>query len=59
MSDSSVQITSAVQKQTPAKARKPYHTPRLENYGTVSELTRSGVPAAYLDAGTGYSSIPA
>lgn len=25
-----------------AKPRKPYHTPRLENYGAVNELTRGG-----------------
>ena len=24
------------------KARKPYHTPRMEDYGAVNELTRSG-----------------
>lgn len=25
-----------------AKPRKAYHTPRLENYGAVNELTRGG-----------------
>ena len=27
-----------------AKPRKVYHTPRMENYGAVNELTRSGAP---------------
>lgn len=42
MSNSTVQIEGTAQTQTSAKMRKPYHTPRLENYGTVSELTRGG-----------------
>ena len=30
-----------------AKPRKPYHTPRMENYGAVNELTRGGIPGPY------------
>lgn len=42
MSDSLVKNTGATQQQSMAKARKPYHTPKLENYGAVNELTRGG-----------------
>lgn len=39
--------------------RKAYHSPRLEDYGAVNELTRSGPPQLpYVgDAGIGYTSI--
>jgi hypothetical protein len=58
MFDSSVRISSTMQKQETTKARKPYHTPKLENYGAVSELTRSGPTDIFSDFATGYSSIP-
>ena len=29
-------------KPTEAKTRKPYHTPRMEDYGAVNDLTRRG-----------------
>ncbi len=42
MSNTSSEKLSIVPAHTPVQTRKPYHTPRLENYGAVSELTRSG-----------------
>jgi len=38
-----------------AKPRKAYHTPRLENYGAVNELTRSGANPSLTDGGASYS----
>ena len=42
------------------KARKQYHVPRVEDYGDVNELTRSGPPALpyYSDGQSGYTSGP-
>mgnify|MGYP001178256769 CR=1 FL=1 len=41
-----------------AKPRKSYHTPRMEDYGAVNELTRSGPPTPPYtsDGGIGYTS---
>lgn len=37
--------------------RKPYHTPKLEDYGAVNELTRSGNDDTQpLDGAIGYTS---
>ncbi|WP_129673309.1 hypothetical protein [Candidatus Chloroploca sp. Khr17] len=33
--------SSSPDAQHAAKPRKPYHTPRMEDYGAVNELTRS------------------
>lgn len=33
--------TGATEVPNAAKSRKAYHTPRIENYGAVNELTRS------------------
>ena len=41
---------------TPA-ARKPYIAPRMDAYGRVNELTRSGVPAIYIDGALTYGSV--
>lgn len=38
--------------------RKPYHSPKMEDYGAVNDLSRSGAPNFYGDFGVGYSSIP-
>ena len=38
------------------EGRKAYHPPALEDYGEVSELTRSGPTNTYPDGG-GFSSI--
>ena len=53
MSTSPMPTNAAVQN--PRQPRKPYHTPRLEDYGAVNELTRSG-GSKFFD-GPGYSSI--
>jgi hypothetical protein len=45
---------AAVQNQR--QPRKPYHTPRLEDYGAVNELTRSGA-GKYTDGIASYSSV--
>jgi len=42
----------------PAKTRKPYHAPKMESYGAVSALTRSGTPPGFDDAQLGYNSVP-
>lgn len=44
MSNSLTEMAITVQNQTPpeAKQRKAYHKPRMEHYGAVSELTRTG-----------------
>jgi len=55
MSSSPMQATDVVQKPS---QRKPYHTPRMEDYGAVNELTRSGGLAKYSDASAGYTSTP-
>ena len=58
MSNSSAQTASAAQEQaqTATKTRKAYHTPTMENYGAVSELTRSSIPNPYLfDGQVGYN----
>ncbi len=57
MTSSSIQNTNAAPNTQ--KARKPYHTPRMEDYGAVNELTRSG-GSNYSDPdGPGtYSSAP-
>ena len=34
--------TGAMEVQSATKPRKTYHTPRMENYGAVNELTRGG-----------------
>ena len=39
-------------------ARKPYTGPRMEAYGRVDELTRSGPFNIYNDGNSGYSSVP-
>ncbi len=39
MSDASIQDSANAPVH---KSRKPYHTPQIEDYGAVSELTRSG-----------------
>jgi hypothetical protein len=39
------------EQQAPA-ARKPYHTPRLEDYGEVRELTRATASYYGYDSGT-------
>ena len=57
MSDSSVQVESNPRKQAPTKARKSYHTPKMEKYGAVNELTRGG-GAPFDDGGGSYSSVP-
>lgn len=42
-----------------AKPRKVYHTPRMENYGAVNELTRSGSQGYNIaDAPSFYNSGP-
>ena len=42
--------------------RKPYHTPRMDDYGFVSQLTQTSVVySLYNDAGifpNSYSSVP-
>lgn len=43
--------------QPEAKTRKPYHTPRMEDYGAVNELTRSGGDFEIPDGITSYSSV--
>ena len=42
------------------KTRKPYHTPRMEDYGEVNELTRSATSGGFTtsDGITTYNSIP-
>jgi hypothetical protein len=41
------------------KQRRPYHAPRLEDYGAVNELTRSSASGSYsADAPTFYTSNP-
>jgi len=46
MSNVPGQLPNTSHKQEPAEAwtviRKAYHTPRMDDYGAVSELTRSG-----------------
>lgn len=42
MSNTPIDKSSTTQSTTSTKTRKPYHTPQLETYGTVSALTRSG-----------------
>jgi len=37
--------------QQPEKSRKPYHTPKLKNAGTLAKLTR-GLGASGVDADT-------
>ena len=54
MSSASSEKLSVVPARTPVQTRKPYHTPRLENYGVVSELTRSGGPVPVGDGVSGY-----
>ena len=50
--------TPKPQEQPETDTRKPYHTPQIEDYGAVNELTRSApftgpfIP----DAGAGYTS---
>ncbi len=48
--------TNATEVQNPAKARKPYHAPRIEDYGAVNELTRGGLNSGYPDEVPGYNS---
>ncbi len=50
--------TGAIEVQDAAKPRKAYHTPRIENYGAVNELTRSGTPPPWTtpDGSDGYTS---
>jgi hypothetical protein len=36
----------------PKPARRPYHAPRMEHYGKVSELTRTSASGSYPDGGT-------
>lgn len=40
------------------KQRKTYHSPRIENYGAVNELTRSSISGSYdvTDGTTFYTS---
>ena len=40
MNSSPIQNTNAALNTQ--KERKPYHTPRMEDYGAVNELTRNG-----------------
>ena len=42
MTDSADPTTGAVQSTPTPTPRKPYHTPHVEDYGAVYELTRSG-----------------
>lgn len=41
--------TGAPAIQNPTRVRKSYHTPRIENYGAVNELTRGGLNSGYAD----------
>lgn len=45
--------------QLTSKPRKAYHSPRLEDYGAVNELTRSGPPVLPYnsDGPIGYTSL--
>jgi hypothetical protein len=59
MHNTSMQTTVTTQTAATSKSRKPYHTPRLEDYGAVNELTRSGgTPSAFTDGPSTYSSNP-
>lgn len=40
------------------KERRTYHAPRIEDYGAVNELTRSGPQAQFQDGQSGYTSFP-
>ena len=55
MTSSPIQNTNAAPNTQ--KARKPYHTPRMEDYGAVNELTRSGDTPAGSDGPFNYSSV--
>lgn len=50
--------SSSPDAQRAAKPRKPYHTPRMEDYGAVNELTRSAPSGgySYVDFTTTYNS---
>ena len=55
MSPSSMPTNPAVQN--PSQPRKSYHTPRLEDFGAVNELTRSGSGESKVPDSLGYSSL--
>lgn len=44
MSNTSTEKPGTAQSQVPAKTRRQYHAPKMETYGAVSVLTRSGDP---------------
>lgn len=48
------QLPNISHSQVPAKTwdgiRKAYHTPRMDDYGAVSELTRSGDPLSIFNS---------
>lgn len=56
---SSLQRRSIMKKDTPAaketivEAKKPYHSPQLDTYGTVRELALDGTEGGVDDGGTG------
>jgi hypothetical protein len=43
--------------QREAKIRMPYHTPRMEDYGAVNELTRSDLTGPVKDGPETYTSV--
>ncbi len=54
MSNSPAQVPNISHSQVPDKTsdviRKAYHTPRMDDYGAVSELTRSGDPLSIFNS---------
>lgn len=57
MSNTSTEKSSIAQSQASSNTRKPYHSPKLENYGAVGILTRSGPIDINPDGTGGYNSL--
>jgi hypothetical protein len=55
MRNTAIQTTTATQPAPPPRLRKPYHAPRLEDFGEINELTRSSLSKINSD-GTGFAS---